>query len=64
MKDDSELHHLPVAGGISSDQEKNVARPYDCNASSNLVKPIDFVKFPRMMKEVGFYWPGECQSQI
>jgi CheY-like chemotaxis protein len=58
LKEDPELHRLPVVVVTSSDQEKDIARAYNYHANSYLVKPIDFVKFHQMMKELGFYWLG------
>ena len=58
MKEDPELHRLPVVVVTSSDQESDIARAYDYHANSYLVKPIDFMKFHEMMKELGFYWLG------
>jgi CheY-like chemotaxis protein len=58
MKEDPELHLLPVVVVTSSSQESDIARAYDYNANSYLVKPIDFQKFHQMMTELGFYWLG------
>jgi CheY-like chemotaxis protein len=58
MKEDPELHQIPVVVVTSSDREADIARAYDYHANSYLVKPIDFQKFQTMMNELGFYWLG------
>ena len=40
----------------SSAAEQDIAKAYAHNANSYLVKPVDFEKFTRMMKDLGYYW--------
>jgi CheY-like chemotaxis protein len=58
MKEDPELHRIPVVVVTSSEREVDIAKAYDYHANSYLVKPIDFQKFHAMMNELGFYWLG------
>jgi CheY-like chemotaxis protein len=58
IKEDTELHQIPVVVVTSSDRKADIPRPYDYHANSYLVKPIDFQKFQTMMNELGFYWLG------
>jgi CheY-like chemotaxis protein len=53
----SEKHKtIPVVILTSSQAEQDIARAYASNANSYLVKPVDFDKFTRMMKDLGYYW--------
>lgn len=47
---------IPVVVLTSSSAENDIARAYSHNANSYLVKPVDFEKFTRMMKDLGYYW--------
>ncbi|MBC7925127.1 MAG: hypothetical protein H7039_05670 [Bryobacteraceae bacterium] len=40
----------------TSAAESDVARAYDCNANSFLVKPVDYIQFRELMDTLGFYW--------
>ena len=50
------LHRLPVVILTSSSAEKDIAKSYEFNANSYIVKPVDFLKFTEMMDDLGFYW--------
>lgn len=52
------LQAIPVVVLTSSAAEKDVAMAYSAHANSYLVKPVDFDKFMRLMKDLGFYWLG------
>ena len=53
----SEKHRaIPVVVLTSSQAEQDIAKAYGSNANSYLVKPVDFDKFTRMMKDLGYYW--------
>ena len=53
----SEAHKkIPVVVLTSSSAERDIAKAYASNANSYLVKPVDFEKFTRMMKDLGYYW--------
>ncbi len=47
---------IPVVVLTSSSSEKDIARAYANHANSYLVKPVDFEKFTKMMKDLGYYW--------
>tara|TARA_B100000315_G_scaffold46586_1_gene41346 strand:- start:322 stop:480 length:159 start_codon:yes stop_codon:yes gene_type:complete len=40
----------------TSDAERDIARAYDSYANSYLVKPVEFVQFGQLMRDLGFYW--------
>jgi CheY-like chemotaxis protein len=52
----SHLNGMPVVILTSSEAESDLAKAYEYNASSYLVKPLDFDKFTAMMNDLGFYW--------
>ena len=52
----SSLNGMPVVILTSSEADADLARAYEYNASSYLVKPLDFEKFTAMMSDLGFYW--------
>lgn len=56
IKTDGGLHRLPVVVLTTSDAETDVARAYDLQANSYLVKPIDFDEFSELMRDLGCYW--------
>ena len=56
IKESEEHHRIPVVILTTSNAERDVAQAYDYNANSYLVKPLDFSKFTRLMKDMGFYW--------
>ena len=56
IKTSEELLNVPTVVLTSSKAEGDVAGAYDNHANSYLVKPMDFVKFGNMMRDLGFYW--------
>ncbi|MEW6114885.1 MAG: response regulator, partial [Thermodesulfobacteriota bacterium] len=56
IKQDKELHRIPVVVLTSSLEESDVATAYDHHANSYLSKPLDFEKFSQLMRDLGLYW--------
>jgi len=56
IKASEALKSIPVVVLTSSSAEQDIAKAYASNANSYLVKPVDFEKFTRMMKDLGYYW--------
>jgi len=52
----SRLNGMPVTILTSSEADADMAKAYEYNASSYLVKPLDFTKFKTMLDDLGFYW--------
>lgn len=50
------LRALPVVVLTTSDAERDMAIAYKYHANSYLTKPVDFIDFSRLMKDLGFYW--------
>lgn len=48
--------HIPVVVMTSSKEEKDIIDTYDLGVNSYIVKPVDFDKFTKSVKEIGFYW--------
>ena len=64
IKNNQLLKTIPVVVLTSSEAEKDIAMAYTYHANSYLVKPVDFNKFTRMMKDLGFYWLGWNKNPI
>ena len=58
IKTNEKLHSIPVVVLTTSEAERDVARAYEYHANSYLVKPVDFDKFTKLMRDMGFYWLG------
>lgn len=58
IKNSDELRRIPVVVLTTSEAERDVAKAYDRNVNSYLVKPVDFDKFSELMDDLGFYWLG------
>lgn len=52
------LRHVPIVILTTSEADGDMAKAYELRASSYLVKPVDFEKFSRLMRELGLYWLG------
>jgi CheY-like chemotaxis protein len=40
----------------TSEAEQDILQAYQSHVNSYLVKPVDFIKFTKLMEELGFYW--------
>jgi CheY-like chemotaxis protein len=58
VKEDRELHTIPVVVLTTSAAEQDVAAAYRHYANSYLVKPVGYDDFTKLMDELGFYWLG------
>lgn len=56
MKTDDLLRRIPVVVLTTSDAERDMARAYDAYVNSYLVKPVDWLKFAKVVQDLGFYW--------
>jgi CheY-like chemotaxis protein len=56
IKSDSNLRQIPVVILTTSEDEKDVLRSYDLHANAYLVKPIDVVKFVKMIHSLENFW--------
>lgn len=56
IKSDSNLRQIPVVILTTSEDEKDVLRSYDLHANAYLVKPIDVLKFVKMIHSLENFW--------
>lgn len=56
IKQDEHLMYIPVVILTTSDAEQDIAKAYLYHANSYLTKPVDFLTFTQLMKDLGYYW--------
>lgn len=56
IRDDERTASIPVAVMTSSKEEKDIVESYKLGVNSYIVKPVDFDKFTKCVKDIGFYW--------
>ena len=56
IKNDPKLLQIPVVVLTTSNAERDLMTAYESYANSYLVKPINFDKFSKLIKDLGFYW--------
>jgi CheY-like chemotaxis protein len=58
VKQDRELHTIPVVVLTTSDAKQDVSAAYRHYVNSYLVKPVGYDDFNKLMRDLGFYWLG------
>lgn len=56
IKSDERTKSIPVVMVTSSQEDPDIKTAYDLGANSYIVKPVDFAKFSKIIKELGVYW--------
>lgn len=56
LRADERTKNIPVVVMTSSKEEKDIIITYELGVNSYIVKPVDFDKFSKSVKEIGFYW--------
>ena len=56
VKSDERLRPLPVVILTTSDAERDMAMAYEYHANSYVAKPVHFIEFSKLLKDLGFYW--------
>jgi two-component system, chemotaxis family, response regulator Rcp1 len=56
IKADPQIHLIPVVILTTSDDEGDVLRSYNLNANAYLVKPIDVIRFIKMVQSLSDFW--------
>jgi chemotaxis family two-component system response regulator Rcp1 len=56
LKDDPELHLIPVIVLTTSAAEQDVLRSYDLNAACYITKPIDLDEFVSVVRSIESFW--------
>lgn len=56
VKSDPRLRSLPVVVLTSSREEQDVVRSYELGVNAYVVKPVEFDKFLRAVRDLGLFW--------
>ncbi len=56
IKQDRDLHAIPVVVLTTSDFEQDIVRSYDLGANSFMTKPVDVEHFFRSLRDIETYW--------
>lgn len=56
IRGDERTKSIPIVIMTSSQEEKDIFDTYKLGINSYIVKPVDFDKFTKSVKEIGFYW--------
>lgn len=56
IRADERTKNIPVVVMTSSKEEKDIIATYNLGVNSYIVKPVDFEKFNKSVREIGFYW--------
>lgn len=56
VKEDSALRVMPVVVLTSSEAERDLAKAYEHHANSYVTKPVEFIEFSKLLRDLGFYW--------
>ena len=56
VKTDEALRAIPVVILTTSEAERDMAMAYEYHANSYVTKPMNFVDFSKLLKNLGFYW--------
>lgn len=64
IRSDERTKRIPIVVMTSSKEEKDLVDTYKLGINSYIVKPVDFDKFSKSVKEIGFYWLLMNQSPL
>jgi CheY-like chemotaxis protein len=56
IKADPQIHQIPVVILTTSNDEEDVLRSYNLHANAYLVKPIDVMRFIKMIQSLESFW--------
>jgi chemotaxis family two-component system response regulator Rcp1 len=56
LKDDAELHRIPVIVLTTSAAEQDILRSYDLQAACYITKPIDLDEFIAVVRSIESFW--------
>ena len=64
IRENEKTKNIPVVVMTSSKEERDIIDTYKLGVNSYIVKPVDFDKFTKSVKEIGFYWLVVNQAPI
>lgn len=56
VKKDPKYKRIPVIMLTSSREEKDLVKGYNLGVNAYVVKPVDFVAFTEIVKQIGVFW--------
>ena len=56
IKEDKNLHNIPVIVLTTSDAEKDIIEAYDLHANAYITKPLDFDQFIKVVGSIENFW--------
>lgn len=56
LKANNRYRKLPVVVLTSSREDSDIEKAYELGANSYIVKPVDFLNFSEVIKQLGLYW--------
>lgn len=56
IKTDPRTRSIPVVVLTTSREEPDILKSYQLGVNSYIVKPVDFIQFSEVARELGFYW--------
>lgn len=56
LKKDPKFKRIPVVMLTSSREEKDLVKGYDLGVNAYVVKPIDFLAFTDLVKQISTFW--------
>ena len=56
VKKDVKFKRIPIIMLTSSREEQDLIKGYDLGANAYVVKPVDFVAFADIVKQIGVFW--------
>ena len=64
IKGDARTQVIPVVIMTSSREERDLVNGYHLGANSYIQKPVDFLQFREVVKQVGLYWMVTNQAPV
>jgi CheY-like chemotaxis protein len=56
IKEDQNLHNIPVIVLTTSNAERDIIRAYDLHANAYITKPLDFDQFMKVVRSIENFW--------
>lgn len=56
LRDNKLTKSIPVVVFTSSKEDRDIIETYKLCINSYIVKPVDFIKFAKVIKVIGYYW--------